>query len=379
MVRLFWVFFWGIIFNLLIGLTFSIASNVAIAKPDYSKLLSFIAQEDLQDPLIAFGHATEDFNHQRNQENIKFLNNNKELIKTIQTRINGESIRWRLDNAFIQRLIVPENRDEYAHLFEHYCRASIDFLLDRLQMPTPYVNIATLRGSVASMPDQPSHGGITAYLVHNLADDYIEEYLFFDQENDTHKIKIKLRNRQFDAKIGCYTSHLKIGENNQFEFVRDPYTLWQNSAKNPLNVLIVPIEETLHIIVRPATETAMQVDLARIKPINTTQLHEIINEWMAVEEALVGGIVRQVMPEVLSRFVSAKITDLLPQALADRKQLEQYRLLDQGIQVVLDLGIHDTLALYQNNPLNFKRMISSEAENTNLKAAHTSLLSTHAN
>ena len=377
-VRQFFVIFIGVALCTIIKPPFSHGSCDTLDRSDYTKLLSFIAQEDLQDPLVAFGHAQMDFDRQRNQENLSYLNNNKALIQSIQTRIKGESIQWRLDNAFMQHLIVPENRDEYAQLFEKYCKASIDFLLDQIQMPTPYMTIATLKSPINALPDQASNG-ITAYLVHNLADEYTEEYLFFNQDKDSPKIRIKLRNRQFDGKIGSYSSHLKIGKNNQFEFVREPYTLWQNSAKNPLNVLIVPIEETLHILVRPATETAIQTDLALVKPTLLPEIQGIVDDWMAVEEAIVGGVVRQVMPKVLSRFRLREVIDLLPQALAEREQHEQYRLLDQGIQVVSDLGVDETLSLYQKKPLIFKEMITKKHISKNMKDAYLDLPSAQVN
>ena len=260
-------------------------------------------------------------------------------------------------DEYAQLLVVPENRDEYAQLFEQYCKAAIDYLLNRIQMPTPYDHIATLKGPLQSLPDCEPAKGITAYLVHNLADEYIEEYLFFNEGNENDKIKVKLSNREFDGKIGCYTSRLKIGENNKFEFIRESYTLWQNSARNPLNVLIVPIEETLHILMRPSTESAMLADLDQSKPTRLNDVQHIIDDWMAVEEAIVGGVVWQVMPDVLTRFVHEDSAGLLSQALAEREEHQQYRLLNHAIDLVADMGIDSALAVYKNSALDFRQLL----------------------
>ena len=350
------VIFLGLTMFVFLGAALGLASNMRREEPDYSRLLDFIEMKDLQDPLVVFGAAEKDFDRRLNQENISYLNQNKELIRQIQSKLNGEQLKWQLNTSFKQLLVVPENRDEYAQLFEQYCRTVIDYLLNRIQMPTPYENIATLKGPLTSIPDHASKG-ITAYLVHNLAGEYIEEYLFFSENNNESKIKIKLSNREFDGKIGCYTSRLKICENNQFEFVRESYTLWQNSARNPLNVLIVPIEETLHILMRPSTESAMLGDLARSKPKQIDEVQRIIDDWMAVEEAIVGGIVWQVMPEVLARFVHKNSAGLLTQALAEREEHPQYRLLDHAIELVSDMGIDSALSVYKNNALDFRQML----------------------
>ena len=341
-----------------IGTAMPHASNIPSDGPDYSRLLRFIEMQDLQDPLVVFGAAEKDFDRQLNRENIAFLNKDKALIHRIQSQLKGEALRWRLNNSFKQLLVVPENRDDYAQLFEQYCRTSVEYLLDRIHMPSPYDQITTLKGPLPSLPNPQKPEGITAYLVHNLADEYIEEYLFFSQEDDPTKIKIKLSNREFDGKIGSYTSRLQIGENNHFQFIREPYTLWQNSAENPLNVLIVPIKETLHILMRPFTEAAMQVDLVHFSPTRLNEVQQVVDDWMAVEEAIVGGVVSQVMPEVLTRFVNEEAARKLTDALSEREEHPQYRLLDQAILVVMNMGVNEALAAYRNSPVDFKHMLS---------------------
>lgn len=345
------------------------ASNAPMDMPDYSQLLSFIAMEDRQDPLVAFGSAEKDFDSHLNRENIAFLNQDKKLIRQIQSKLKGEELKWRLSTSFKQLLVVPENREDYARLFEQYCRASVDYLLKRIHMSNPYDQIATLKGTPPLVADAARPKGITVYLVHNMVDEYIEEYLFFSRDDDETKIRVKLSNRAVDGKVGSYTSRLKIGENNQFEFTREPYTLWQNSAKNPLNVLIVPIEETLHILMRPHTEVVMQAELAQSKPTRLEEVQQVMDKWMAVEEAIVGGVVAQVMPEVLARFVPQGITGQLEEALAERDVHPQYRFLNQAIQVVMVLGVDEALAMYRKDPRDFRELLSHSISDPAMESA----------
>ena len=201
--------------------------------------------------------------------------------------------------------------------------------------------------------------GVTAYLVHNIADEYVEEYLFYKPEESGTKIKIKLSNRVFTGKIGSYTSKLTFGEDSRIEFVRDPYTLWQNSAKNPVNVLVAPIEETLHIALRSATETAIRDKLTQIKPKNIEEVESVVQEWMAVEEAIVGGLVARLMPEICSHLLSGPMQKEITDSLAERHIHEQYRYLQEGIRVVDDMGVRSAIDLYVSEPARFQKLIGS--------------------
>ena len=329
------------------------AVNTPEAVTNYMRLLDYIQKEDLNDPLMVFGGIEENFDRRLNQENIAYINANSELLRKIQSHLSGEHLRWQLNTSFNQIWVVPEHRVEYARLFERYCKEAVDFLLKRIDQPNPYNAIATLKGPLPD-PHHTGRDGITAYLVHNVADEYIEEYLFFDQDNDGTRIKIKLSNREFDGKIGSYTSKLKIGGENQFEFTRENYTVWQNSAQNPYNVLIVPIEETLHIILRSSTEQAMHEELTRLKPEKLKEVKSIIDHWMAVEEAVVGGLVWQIMPELLDNVIHGLSDFPMAQTMAERDAHEQYRFLDKGIDLVTQLGVDETIQLYQSSAEAFK-------------------------
>jgi hypothetical protein len=255
-------------------------------------------------------------------------------------------------------MIVPERRPAYAALFEDYCQAAVDYVLQETRLPNPYQAIATFQGPSSPERSLPDEGGITAFLVHNIADVYTEEYVFSAAADNGPRIKIKLSNRSYTGAVGSYSSYLVIRKNQQYEFIHNPYTLWRNSADDPLNVLIAPIEETLHIALRRATEDAIKRRLVTQPAATHLAIDQIVEEWLAVEETAVGGLVRKLMPEIMTRFLTKWPREDLDATLQARRAFDKYRYLDQGIRIVEKLGIESFIDLYQQDPQAFRSMLS---------------------
>jgi hypothetical protein len=318
-------------------------------RPDYAVLFKFISMDDLEQPLVSFGEAELAIDRQRNQENIAFLNGDQSFLNRLNAELPGPGIKWKLEQAHQQLLLVPEKRAAYAALFEQYCKDAVAFLLDYIDAPSPYSRITTFQASEAAVVGSQT-GGITAYLVHNIASEYVEKYHFFIDGKEQSGVRIQMRNRVFSGILGSYTSSLKIGTNRQLRFVRDAFTIWQNSAKRPINVFIVPIEETLHILLRPSTETAMIRQIEALPAAGRQDIEAIIDDWLAVEEAVVGGLVHHIMPLLLRRFTGASMEAQLEEAMAARHLHSQYRYLQQGMRSVAGLGVAATVTRYRNHP-----------------------------
>jgi hypothetical protein len=353
--RLIITFFLGV--SLLMGAGSGWSASDVGDRSDYSLLFDYIAKSDLESPLVLIEDHQGDFDQDRNRENMAYLNGNTALLEKIKGKFKGDAVQWKLSNSSKRLLAVPEEREEYAYLFERYCNDAVGYVLDRLHMPNPFGAISTLHGPLSEAARSVSDEKTAIYLVHNVAEEYVEEYLFFDPEGEDTKIKIKLSNKVYSGIIGSYSSQLVIGENSQFKFIREPYTLWQNSAINPLNVLIVPVEETLHALMREATEGAIQDQLKQIQPQHISEVQDVIDHWMAVEESIVGGLVEQLMPGLLNRVVLHPPDDLMDEAWANRQEHEQYRYLNQGRRMVADLGVEAALALYRTDPLKFSHLV----------------------
>ena len=326
---------------------------------DGNLLLTYIQAESRRAPLIEFGQAENRVDEALSRENRAFLGQNETLLARIRRQLESEALSWKLAEASKRLMIVPESRPAYAALFENYCQAAIDYVLDKTRLPNPYRTIATFSATASTAASLSGENGITALLVHNIADVYTEEYIFSAAAETGTRIKIKLSNRSYIGEVGSYSSYLVIGEDQQYDFDRNAYTLWRNSAEDPLNVLIAPVEETLHIALRRATENAIKSSLAAQPPQNLPAVEQIIEEWLAVEEAAVGGLVRQLLPEIMERFLTEWPAKDIEATLSARLEFDKYRYLNQGIRIVEDLGLEAAIDLYQKTPQAFKSMLGT--------------------
>ena len=368
--------FWAAMIAVLLVLqTAALAGNLPEASPNYAMLLDFIQMEDRKGPLVEFQQTGQDIDADLSRENRHFISQNEALLGKIRTELNSDELRWRLVDATQHLMVVPENQGDYATLFESYCRSVVDYVLQETALPNPYRTIATLRNSPATQ-EPPWGEGITAYLVHNIADVYTEEYAFFDAADTNRSVRIKLDNRVYLGEIGSYSSYLVVNEGSRYSFEHNPYTIWRDSAANPLNVFIAPIEETLHISLRDTTEEAIKNRLSRCPPDSLADIEAVVEEWMAVEEAAVGGLVSALLPGVLDRFLEGDASADIEKAFAERRQFEKYRFLDRGIAVVDELGLPSAIRIYQEDPLQFKSLLTPQPpalpENAGDKAAEAS-------
>lgn len=338
------------------------AFNQTAGPETYADLLAHLDSRRLEAPLLLLADQADTFDPRHHQENVGRLNQDQALLQQIRDRLKGDNLRWKLAGASRRLLAVPEQRPSFAALFERYCRQAVDHTLARTQLPDPYRTITTLDRPVALGSENDASGGVSAYLVHKLADEYEEEFHFFNPETEGDALKITLRRRVFSGKIGSYTSRVTLGEDGRYQWLHEPYTLWQNNAQEPLNVLVAPVEETLHILLRPTTVQAIETRLALQPPQSPGDLQHVVDEWMAVEEAVVGGLVARLMPEIFERLLAMPLDGALTRSLANRAAHAQYRYLQAGIRVVARLGLLPTVALYQAQPLGFKGLLSPEGD-----------------
>lgn len=349
------------LFTFFLCTTTAVSGNRPYGWQNYGRLLDFIRMEDRQYPLVEFALNDEGYDSTLSQENRRFISQNEGLLENIRTELNSDELNWQLREASKRLMVVPEKHPEYAALFESYCHAVIDYVLQKTRLPNPYQAITTLNGPPTD-PIPSGDGGITAYLVHNIADVYSEEYEFFSEITADRKIRIKLDNRVYLGEIGSYSSFLVMNEDQQYTFERNPYTLWRNSAENPLNVFIAPIEETLHIALRGATEEAIRARLIEQPPSKRTDVEAVVEEWLAVEEAVVGGLVNALLPDILDQFLEGEDATIdIVRTLSERRAFDKYRFLDQGIEVVNALGPRSAIGIYLEQTRDFKALLTSPA------------------
>ena len=200
--------------------------------------------------------------------------------------------------------------------------------------------------------------GIRAYLVQNLVKEVVSTYVFSNPDN--RSIMLKISNKTWLGEVGSFSSHLQMNGSDNPVFINNNYTIWQTSAKNPFTALTVPLEETLHILLREYTHQALKNEmLKRGTPGNTGDLKRLVEEWMAVEEALVGGLIHALLPPFLNRAGKTATTpdSLFTEDLQTRKEFKQYKYLKNGVTIVKTIGLHEAIRLYSEDPSFFRQLL----------------------
>ncbi len=347
----------GIVYTIIILFTIILHAGGALAgeQKDFSRLMEFIKLEDRVAPLFPFNDFESDPDEANHQEYMEYINSQPGLLLDIQSRLGSKKIHWKLGGLSHRLLFVPESRKTYARLYETYCHDVIDYILNKTKLENPYRTVQTLVDQKPGLSDDGE--GVTVFLVHNIVEESSATYIFSNPAGK--KVQIELSSRAFSGTVGSYTTHIYIRENGKFEFKRNKYTLWQNSAKNPYTALMVPAEETLHIALREYTETAIKASLAALSQKTLPKIEGVVDDWMSVEEAIVGGLVHFLLPNLIDPYLENKTQELIDADLEKKENLARYKHLKKGINLVEKLGYAKSIEIYKDNPVEFKHMLDT--------------------
>jgi hypothetical protein len=343
----------GFAFILPVFLAFGAAHGNAENADDYNRLLEFIQLDDQQQPLYVFNDFEEEFDKASHRATRQYFKEHPGLIQRIKAKLEGGKLRWKLRDLKHRLLFVPENRTEYADLYKNYCLDVIHTILDKTGFDNPYDSIQTLSRSKPVRHEK--NEGVTAYIVHNLAKEYVGTYIFSNQTNK--KVKIELEGKLYSGDVGAYTSTLIMNENGAIEFLKDKYTIWQNSAANPYAALMVPVEETLHITLRDYTESGIKKAVEQSHQRSLKSVEKIVEDWMAVEEAIVGGIVYRLLPHILEEHITDLSLSYIEMDIIAKRQFKKYRHLEKGITIVEEIGYGEAIRMYSKDPTAFRDLL----------------------
>lgn len=328
-------------------------SNVSEPEADYSQLVEFISEESLEGPLHPFADFEPVYDIQSHHANLTYLKKNPRIIRKIKKDLNAEQIRWTLE-AQKQRLVfVPEKREPYERLYESYCKELVGHVLEKTGFENPFEEIVTLHEAKPELPSE----GLTAFLIHNLAKESVTKYIFSDETSEKTSV-MRLKGTKFVGRVGAYTTNIYPKDDGTYQFVRDRFTIWQNSARNPYTALMVPAEETLHILLREHTEAAIKRELTEKQAVSEKQIRAIADSWLAVEEAVVGGLVYAIVPPFLSEVAAEAPLSGIDQDLETKSNYRKYRYLREGIEWVADVGIDAAINMYAKNPSTVNHRLS---------------------
>jgi hypothetical protein len=86
-------------------------------------------------------------------------------------------------------------------------------------------------------------------------------------------------------------------------------------------------------------------------------VEETVEGWMAVEEAIVGGIVYRLLPHILKEHLKALAPSCIEMDIGAKSQFEKYRHLQKGITIVEEIGYREAIRLYSKDPAAFRKLL----------------------
>lgn len=326
---------------------------------NYPRLVQLLHPSPSPAEFIAFTDYEKKYEKTVHQLSLEYFNANPDLIQRIRTDLGGREVHWRLEELSHRLVYSPEIREELIGLFIQYCREVIDDMLTRTGLANPYCSIST---EIENNANSSRSEGIKAFIVHDLARDYLVKYQFL---GDTQKrIAIDLAGRIKVNEVGSYSSYLQYSEKTEkWEFVRNRYTFWKSASVNPYTVLMTPLEETMHISLREYTEKAIIKTLSsQNRILSMDEIQSIANHWLAVEEAIVGGLVHKLIPDVVIKRIPDLPREWIYADLETKAAFAKYHLLPIGIEVVENYGIKESIHLYMDDPFAFRAMLNVPAD-----------------
>jgi hypothetical protein len=308
--------------------------------------------DPIDEPLLTFRDYEDDPDQEVKAYILRALAKQPALLQ----KIGGETgLKKRISVAFeslqIRLLFVPELRQKYADEYKQYCASALDYVLGKMELDNPYLRIVN---PLEEYPEIPSHG-ITAYTVHQLGKQY--KALCTLSGEDDHTLKLALEGAIFSNHLGAVTLNIKNPREGHFLLNRRNYSVWQNRTKNVLTLLSIPIEETFHFIMGQYTDRRIQEELRGLSEPKQREVQNLADHWMAIEEALVGGLVHKLLGDFLRRTRTNISSYELEQKDEKKTPLPQYKFRKTGMTVVKRLGCRQAIKLFKEDPAAFRRLV----------------------
>lgn len=285
---------------------------------------------------------------------LTYFNTHPDLVARIRKDLDSPQVNWELESLSHRLAFAPESRSDVADAFTLYCREAVDELMRLTGHDNPISTISALTDPRPALSDGR---GIQVFIVQDLFREYTAQYLF--SGSDDKQVKIDLAGRIRVNEVGSYSSFLERSEETGlWTFSRSPYSIWKSASSNPYTVLMTPLEETLHILLREHTEKIIITVLNQNPaPMEVDELNELMEPWLAVEEAVVGGLAYALIPHVISPRIPDLSTDWITADLNTKAGFHKYRYLDRGIELVTRLGLKESIALYAHDPAAFRNLL----------------------
>jgi hypothetical protein len=320
-----------------------------------SALENFLNRKPLSEPMLVLRDFSADSDNEIKTAIMRDLSNRRELLARTREKLqSGQRLTLSIDDIKIRLLYVPELDENFRRAYGAYCHQAIAFLLAKMGQTSFYRSITWPR---TPNPVIPSGEDVTAFIVHRLSKQYIAECTF--GASNGQKVRYRLKGAILSDHLGAVDLEIESPQTGQFLLRRKNYSIWQNHTKNLYTLLEIPLEETLHYIIGRHTDLIIQTELTSQEYRRVFEVQNLADHWLAVEEALVGGLVRQVLKEYAKRNLLKLNSVDMEQSLEAKKNLPQYRFREAGIGLVERMGYFESIELYRRDPKAFQRHLES--------------------
>ena len=284
------------------------------------------------------------------EQHIRFeLGQRKNMLDLVRKKIGFEKkVRLSVEEIQVRLMFVPQLREDHADAYHRYCRDITEYLFEMNEMDNCYAAITSPNESYPPL----SQNGISAFLVHRLAKDYRAVCRFTAESG--RSVKYKASGAIFSNHLGAVDLEIQSTAPGQYGLSRRAFTIWQNNTENLYTLMSIPVEETLHYQLGKATDREIAASMKNHPPENLSSAQRLAEEWMAVEESVVGGLVDRLLESYCSLHHMAIPACKPSDSAGPLPSLHQYRYRDRGIQLVGNLGFQEALALYMQSPSTFK-------------------------
>ncbi|WP_372683298.1 hypothetical protein [Desulfosarcina sp.] len=300
-------------------------------------------------PMLVFRDFVADPDPEVAQHIQRQLGQRKEMLDLVRKKIGFEKkVRLSVEDIQVRLMFVPQLQEDHADAYHRYCQDITAYLFEMNEMDNCYAAISSPKESYPPL----SQSGISAFLVHRLAKDYRAVCRLTAESG--RSVKYKASGAIFSNHLGAVDLEIRSIASGQFELSRKSYTIWQNNTENLYTLMSIPVEETLHYQLGKATDREIAASMKHHPPQNLFAAQRLAEAWMAVEEAVVGGLVNRVLERYCNQHHMVTPVSLAGEVRPAVPSLHQYRHRDRGIQLVDNLGFQEAFALYMQSPSMFK-------------------------
>ena len=340
----------------LLGLTGWAVSPVSQAfgavAEDLEKVSRIPLREGREGPLLVF----HDFRDEQDVEVEKHLRRQlslkMDLLRRIKQKIGFEKrVRLSIEEIQVRLLFIPQAREAHADAYLRYCRDITATIFRMNRMESFYASITRPENSFPEIPET----GISAFLVHRLAKEFRAVCKFTAESGES--IKYAVSGSFYSNHLGAVDLEIQAMAPGSYELARKPFTIWQNDTADLYTLMAIPVEETLHYLLGAATDRTLARVMQDRPPQSLAAARTMAEEWMAVEESVVGGLVEQLLDMYCAEHGISLPVPEKPRKPATNPPLAQYRYRQRGQQLVADIGFRDAMALYMDSPTRFRERL----------------------